>query len=150
MSSYLIKRDKENNEITYMSYDFEGYNFKPKNNNKNYLNVNNIMIVKPDMISKILHIKFNKIYTNISHIILEYLASDDEADDGTCEILLGEVDRLKSIYLKEYDKYLRKLENIDFLEKLNFLKKELEEKQLRILSNFELNYDYEETKGKSR
>ena len=75
MSSYLIKRAKENNEITYMSYDFEGYNFKPKNNNKNYLNVNNIMIVKPDMISKILHIKFNKIYSS-SNLTVKMIFSD--------------------------------------------------------------------------
>lgn len=149
MSSYLIKRNKETNEITYMTYDFDGYSFKPKNK-ADYLNVNNIMIVKPDMITKILHIKFNKIYQNMARIVLEYLASDEETDDGTCEILLNEIDRLRSIYLKQYEKYLKKLENINFLEKLNFLYKELEKKQLRITANYELNYDYDISRGKSR
>lgn len=149
MASYLIKKNKDTNEIVYMSYDFDGYSFKPKNKNKR-LNVSNVMIVKPAMIEKILYIKFNKIYTNLSNVVLSFLASDDEEDDGTCEILLDEVDRIKSIYLKQYEKYLKKMENIDFLEKLNFLYKELEEKSLRISKNFELNYDYEMDMGKSR
>lgn len=149
MASYLIKKNKDTNEIVYMSYDFDGYKFKPKNKNDR-LNVNNVMIVKPAMIEKILYIKFNKLYLNISNVILNYLASDDDVDDGTCEILLDEVDRLKSIYQKQYEKYLEKLENIDFLEKLNFLYKELEKKQLRISENLELNYDYEMERGKSR
>lgn len=149
MASYLIKKDKKTNEIVYMSYDFDGYNFKPKNKDDR-LNVNNVMIVKPAMIEKILYIKFNKIYLNISNIILNYLASDDDSDDGTCEILLSEVDRIKSIYLKQYEKYLKKLENIDFLEKLDFLYKELEMKSLRISKLQELNYDYDLERGKSR
>lgn len=149
MASYLIKRDEKTNEIVYMSYDFDGYKFKPKNKNDR-LSVNNVMIVKPAMIEKILYIKFNKIYLNISNVVLNYLASDDEVDDGTCEILLGEVDRIRSIYLKQYEKYLRELENIDFLEKLNFLYKELEIKQLRITKIQELNYDYDIERGKSR
>ena len=149
MASYLIKRDKKTNEIVYMSYDFDGYKFKPKNKNDR-LNVNNVMIVKPAMIEKILYIKFNKIYLNISNIVLNYLASDDEVDDGTCEILLSEIDRIRSIYLKQYEKYLKRLENIDFLEKLNFLYKELEIKQLRITNTLDLNYDYEIERGKSR
>ena len=149
MGSYLIKKDEKSNEIIYMTYDFDGYSFKPKNK-KNHLNVNNIMIVKPDMISKILRIKFNKLYQNLENVVLGYLASDDEEDDGTCEILLDEVDRLRSIYQKQYEKYLKKLENIKFLEKLNFLYKELEIKQLRISENLALNYDYEVSQGKSR
>lgn len=149
MASYLIKKNKDTNEIVYMSYDFDGYKFKPKNKNDR-LNVNNVMIVKPAMIEKILYIKFNKLYMNISNVVLNYLASDDEVDDGTCEILLSEVDRIRSIYIKQYEKYLKKLENIDFLEKLNFLYKELEIKNLRICKNFELNYDYEMNVGKSR
>ncbi len=149
MNSYLIKKNKETNEIIYMSYDFDGYKFKPKKNSK-YLNVNNIMVVKPEMISKILHIKFNKLYQNLEHIVLNYLASDDEEDDGTCEILLDETDKLKSIYQKQYEKYLKKEENRIFLEKLNFLYKELEIKQLRISEYLSLNYDYEISQGKSR
>lgn len=149
MASYLIKKNKDTNEIVYMSYDLDGYKFKPKNKNDR-LNVNNVMIVKPAMIEKILYIKFNKLYMNISNVVLNYLASDDEVDDGTCEILLAEVDRIRSIYIKQYEKYLKKLENIDFLEKLNFLYKELEIKNLRICKNFELNYDYEMNVGKSR
>lgn len=149
MASYLIKKDKKTNEIVYMTYDFDGYNFKPRNKN-NRLNVNNVLIVKPAMIEKILYIKFNKIYLNLSNVILNYLASDDEVDDGTCEIMLSEIDRVRSIYIRQYEKYLQKLENIDFLEKLEFLRKELEIKQLRISNNFALNYDYDMDMGKSR
>lgn len=149
MASYLIKKDKKNNEIVYMSYDFDGYTFKPKNK-KDRLNVNNVLIVKPAMIEKILYIKFNKIYMNLSNVVLNYLASDDEVDDGTCEIMLSEIDRIKSIYKMQYEKYLRKMENIDFLEKLEFLRKELEIKQLRISNKFELNYDYDIEMGRSR
>ena len=149
MSSYLIKKNKETNEIIYMTYDFNGYKFNPKNK-KNHLSVNNVMIVKPSMISKILHIKFNKLYKNLEQVVLNYLASDEDDDDGTCEILLDEVDRIKSIYIKQYEKYLKKMDNIKFLEKLNFLYKELEMKQLRIAENLELNYDYNISQGKSR
>ena len=149
MASYLIKKNKNNNEIVYMSYNFDGYKFKPKNKNDR-LTVNNVMIVKPAMIEKILYIKFNKIYLNVSNVILNYLASDDEVDDGTCEILLSEIDRIRSIYKMQYEKYLQKMKNIDFLEKLEFLRKELEIKQLRISNNFELNYDYDMNIGRSR
>ena len=149
MASYLIKKDKKTNEIVYMTYDFDGYSFKPKNKNDR-LNVNNVLIVKPAMIEKILYIKFNKIYLNVSNVILNYLASDDDADDGTCEIMLSEIDRIRSIYKNQYEKYLEKMKNIDFLEKLEFLRKELEVKQLRISNNFELNYDYDMEMGRSR
>ena len=149
MASYLIKKDKKTNEIVYMTYDFDGYTFKPKNKN-NRLNVNNVLIVKPAMIEKILYIKFNKLYLNVSNVVLNYLASDDEVDDGTCEIMLSEIDRIRSIYKMQYEKYLEKMENIDFLEKLEFLRKELEIKQLRISNNFELNYDYDMQVGRSR
>lgn len=149
MASYLIKKDKNTNEIVYMSYDFDGYKFKPKNKN-NRLNVNNVLIVKPAMIEKILYIKFNKLYLNVSNVVLNYLASDDEVDDGTCEIMLSEIDRIRSIYKMQYEKYLQKMENIDFLEKLEFLRKELEIKQLRISNRFELNYDYDKEVGRSR
>ena len=149
MASYLIKKDKNTNEIIYMSYDFDGYKFKPKNKN-NRLNVNNVLIVKPAMIEKILYIKFNKLYLNVSNVVLNYLASDDEVDDGTCEIMLSEIDRIRSIYKMQYEKYLQKMENIDFLEKLEFLRKELEIKQLRISNRFELNYDYDKEVGRSR
>jgi len=149
MASYLIKKDKNTNEIIYMSYDFDGYKFKPKNKN-NRLNVNNVLIVKPAMIEKILYIKFNKLYLNVSNVVLNYLASDDEVDDGTCEIMLSEIDRIRSVYKMQYEKYLQKMENIDFLEKLEFLRKELEIKQLRISNRFELNYDYDKEVGRSR
>jgi len=149
MASYLIKKDKNTNEIVYMSYDFDGYKFKPKNKN-NRLNVNNVLIVKPAMIEKILYIKFNKLYLNVSNVVLNYLASDDEVDDGTCEIMLSEIDRIRSVYKMQYEKYLQKMENIDFLEKLEFLRKELEIKQLRISNRFELNYDYDKEVGRSR
>lgn len=149
MASYLIKKDKKTNEIVYMSYDFDGYTFKPKNKNDR-LNVSNVLIVKPAMIEKILYIKFNKLYLNVSNIVLNYLASDDEIDDGTCEIMLSEIDRIRSIYKMQYEKYLEKMENIDFLEKLEFLRKELEIKQLRISNKFDLNYDYDMQVGRSR
>jgi len=149
MASYLIKKNKDTNEIVYMSYDFDGYKFKPKNKN-NRLNVNNVLIVKPAMIEKILYIKFNKLYLNVSNVVLNYLASDDEVDDGTCEIMLSEIDRIRSVYKMQYEKYLQKMENIDFLEKLEFLRKELEIKQLRISNRFELNYDYDKEVGRSR
>ena len=70
MASYLIKKNKNNNEIVYMSYDFDGYNFKPKNKNDR-LTVNNVMIVKPAMIEKILYIKFNKL-TNQYLIVISF------------------------------------------------------------------------------
>ena len=97
--SYLIKKDNKTNTITYMQYDMKGYKFTPKSQKNASIQVNQIVIINPQMIDKILTLKFNSTFKKLMAFVLNYL--NDTSSDTTDGIYaLGEIDRLKSIIFK--------------------------------------------------
>ena len=146
--SYLIKKDNKTNSITYINYNLEGYKFTPKSKNNAKIKINQLMIVNPTMIDKILTIKFNDMFKKIMNYLALFLNSDD---DNNGEMILGEIDRLKSILINKYHNYLAVEKQKLFLDKLNFLENQL---KMKIIINNNINYDssyeFEETVSQGR
>ena len=142
MSNYLIKKDKYSASINYMEYDLDGYIFKPKNrNNKAYIKVKQVKIVKNDMISNLLMQKFEKNFQRLGQIIVNFLYQDEsEADEGDFIILLDEVARLKSVVEIKYRKHLGIEKYREYINELHFLDNQIRQK-LAII-NFRNSFDF--------
>lgn len=151
--SYLIKRDNKTNTITYMEYDLKGYKFTPKSKENAKVHVNQIMIINPELIDKILTIKYNSMYKKLVTFIREYL-SDANASEGNGVFALTEIDRLKSIIMNKYKAYISREKQKLFLENLAKLEKQIQMKMLmqyQFTQGYMPNYHDEEiTQGRGR
>ena len=131
--SYLIKKDNKTNSITYMEYNLEGYKFTPKSKKNAKIKINQLMIVNPTMIDKILTIKFNDMFKKLMSYATTFLYNQDD-DSSTGAYLLGEIEKLKSIINNKYRNYIASEKQRFFLEKLNYLENLLKTKMLAQMS----------------
>lgn len=148
MSSYVIEKDTTTREIVYMEYDLDGFSFKPKNHNKTIINVSKVTIYKSEMIEHVLTKKFEKKFERLSQIILKFLyQDDDDADEGDYEILLDEIQKLKSVVELQYQRFLSNQEYKDYIHKLVFLDEQVRQKIAIINYKNNLNYQFEKGRG---
>ncbi len=143
---YLIKKSDKTQEIVYLNYDLNGYIFKPKNKSESSLTVNEVVIVNPSMIDKILTIKFNTLFKQIAMEAFRVIY-DDNATDGDATVVLGELKRFKSIVEHKYQKFLSDEKEAAFLKKIKQLENEL---KVKIMLAREYQLNNEESYGKSR
>ena len=122
------------------------FNYKPKNKIKtdDLTSISKIVLVEPSFIEKIakknIDKKLNVLLKQITIVL------NDETDDSGEEYVLGEIDRIESMILNNYQKYL----NSDYIKlvrnKLKILKEEIRYKQMMKVQMVE----YEQEKGRSR
>lgn len=129
--SYLIKKDTKTNNIYYMEYNLDGYKFKPKK--EVTLKVKEITVINTDMVDKILTIKFNAMFKKITSFVMQILY-DDNSDESSTAFALSEIDRLKSILINNYQKFLTSQKKQTFIAKLNFLEQQL---RMKIIMNYQ-------------
>ncbi len=118
---YLIVKEKNKKEITYLEYDkLSGFNMTPKNKNiklKDAIKVNKMVIINPSFIEKLINKKINdKIKKLIDLIANIYNNPDDEDPAGTLMIALNEVEKFKREMINKYEEYMTH-EQIKLLEK---------------------------------
>lgn len=165
MSNYLVDKDTHKAKINYMEYDLEGYEFKPRNKIKHtYINVRSVKLYKEDMISKVLTKKFERNFSKLGQIILNFLyQDDDDCNEGDFYILLDEVARLRAMVEINYKKHLEIDKYKEYLDQLHFLDNEIRQKlaminfKQSVKQQYQDNYhyndyeeEYEEMKGRSR
>ena len=165
MSNYLVDKDTHKAKINYMEYDLEGYEFKPRNKIEHtYINVRSVKIYKEDMISKVLTKKFERNFSKLGQIILNFLyQDDDDCNEGDFYILLDEVARLRAMVEINYKKHLEIDKYKEYLDQLHFLDNEIRQKlaminfKQSVKQQYQDNYYYndyeeehEEKKGRSR
>lgn len=131
MANYLLKKDKITNSITYMEFDFDGYSFTPKHNEK-YLNINKVIIVNPSLIDKVLTFKFNNTFKKLASLIFKIIDEEDSDDESSILIALDEISKTRGIILNRYQKFLSLEKEKMFLNKLRYLESELRIKQIEI------------------
>ena len=125
MENYILKKDDEKaGEATY-NKELEGYNFKTRHNNS--LNVNEVLISKPEIVDKILTNNFKDKYKRLVMIVLSIMHASDTSE-GDCMIALDEVARLKDILLHKYHNNLKKEKEALFLQQLDNLELQLHQK----------------------
>ena len=122
----------------------EAYNFLPKRkfNREDLSSITKVVLVEPSFVETIAKKNISKKL----HILLEQvkIVLNDETDDEGSAYVLGEVDRLESIIMKNYAKYL----DIDYMtliqNKLDLIKNEINLKQMMKVETVDYN------KGRSR
>ncbi len=131
MPNYLIKKDKKTGEIIYMEYKLNGYNFKPRNNSGVNFSLEKIVIIKPEMIDKILSLKIKKRLDKIIKLTMYLLnQGDDDSNPADVMLALNEISKLRSQILNKYQNYLSQQKEMLFLKKLRILENELRIKNL--------------------
>ncbi|MBQ1496492.1 MAG: hypothetical protein IIZ40_04030 [Bacilli bacterium] len=119
----------------------DAYDFTPKK--KDVYDVNKVLIVEPSFINKItkknLQKKLNELFKQVDIVL------NDETDDEGGSYVLGEIDKLESLIMTMYSKYLDNEYLSLIMLKLNALKNEISVKEIEKVET--VNYG---KKGRSR
>ena len=143
---YIVKKDENDSSVTYMEYEKrEGLKMKPKNkiSFEDMINVNEIVIINSSLIKKLITKKYNK---NLKRILDMSMIVPSDDDDTSSAVILGEIDRLESLLMSKYQKYLEESEYDIMLKKLEIIKMEIEARTRKNLDDY---YEYR-SKSSSR
>ena len=144
IGKYTLIDDKSKKKIENIEIN-DGYDFKPKNKieKDDLASISKIVLVEPEFIETIAKKNINKKL----NILLKQIAIvlNDETDDEGADYVLGEIDRLASLVMGNYSKYLTKEYKNLIKNKLYMLKEEINLKQMMRAKTV----DYSEEKGRS-
>ena len=130
MSNFLVKKQNDNKEIVYMEYSIPGYTFSPKKNLYS-MSINRIKIVDDNLSDAILTYKFENSFKKLVILINNYFNDEDATSDDT-SLVLDEIELIREILTKKYDKFIKENKRKLFLKKLDLLEKEVRSKELLI------------------
>ena len=144
IGKYTLIDDKSKKKIENIEIN-DGYDFKPKNKieKDDLASISKVVLVEPEFIETIAKKNINKKL----NILLKQIAIvlNDETDDEGADYVLGEIDRLASLVMGNYSKYLTKEYKNLIKNKLYMLKEEINLKQMMRAKPV----DYSEEKGRS-
>ena len=129
IGKYTLIDDKSKKKIENIEIN-DGYDFKPKNKieKDDLASISKVVLVEPEFIETIAKKNINKKL----NILLKQIAIvlNDETDDEGADYVLGEIDRLASLVMGNYSKYLTKEYKNLIKNKLYMLKEEINLKQM--------------------
>ncbi len=133
MENYILKKDEEKAGSATFNKDLDGYNFK--SNHSNSLNVDEVLIAKPELVDKILTNNIKEKYKRLVMIVLSIMRASDTSE-GDCILALDEIARLKDILLHRYNKNIKREKQELFLDQLCQLESQLHQKinQIRAIN----------------
>ena len=144
IGKYTLIDDKSKKKIENIEIN-DGYDFKPKNKieKDDLASISKVVLVEPEFIETIAKKNINKKL----NILLKQIAIvlNDETDDEGADYVLGEIERLASLVMGNYSKYLTKEYKNLIKNKLYMLKEEINLKQMMRAKTV----DYSEEKGRS-
>lgn len=143
---FVVKKEAKTDIITYMEYEkIKGFNVKPKKNKtfEDMINVNEMVIINPSLIEKLVDKKCQRTFEKIIKMISVVYDEDDD-DDAPYMLILDEIERFQELLLGKYKEYLEEKKQKIMLKKLEMLKKEVELRKKYILDQEEVS-----RKGKS-
>ncbi|MCI5879656.1 MAG: hypothetical protein MRZ34_02610 [Bacillales bacterium] len=148
--NYLLVKNKFNKEIAYIDYDrVSGFKFKPVNKGDNTISVNQMVIISPTFIEKVLTRKTKRKLELYLEFIVKLLDEDDDTDITGLRSALNDITRYKDIVMHKYRVYLEQKYYELFMKKLSLLEYELKMKILHYKDNvvdteIKENYNYQE------
>ena len=149
MAGYLINKSHCDDSVVSIK-ELDGYTFKPKQGENNYIKVNEVKIVDKVMIEKILSMKFDRSFKQLVALALRVI-NDEDADDDTAMIVLDEVELVRQILLERYHKFISKEKEQLFLKKLRIIENEIRVKQIKIKQKaIYLEQQEEKSRGRGR
>lgn len=137
---FVIRKDAKTDVITYMEYEkLKGFNVKPKDNFnfEDMINVNEMIIINPTLIEKLIDKKCKRTLEKII-MMLSVIDEDDSDDSSNVDIVLDELERFKTLVTNKYEEFMEKEEYKMLLKKIDIIKKELELRK-NVKYQFELN-----------
>ena len=137
---FVVKKDAKTDVITYMEYEkLKGFNVKPKDNFnfEDMINVNEMIIINPTLIEKLIDKKCKRTLEKII-MMLSIIDEDDSDDSSNVDIVLDELERFKTLVTNKYEEFMEKEEYKMLLKKIDIIKKELELRK-NVKYQFELN-----------
>lgn len=146
---YLISKKQYKGDVLFFDCNLEGYKVKPKNKIKGGILVDEMVIIKPDFIKKLLKKKVRLMLENL----------DSDSDDDTRKAL-GHVERYRKLINGKYYKFLDSKyisllnQKIDILErefKNNIViqyEKEVKKAELEMLRQYEIQDEIEEKEAR--
>ena len=106
---YIISKNKNQESVTLINYDSNGFNFKPLNKVKYPgIKVNSLVIVNQSFIEKILKRKIKKRLDLFVKLMITVVEDEDNDPDDVMKAL-NELARYKSIIVNTRYKELKKL-----------------------------------------
>ena len=138
MKQYFVSKKNYNGEVVFVNCDkVKGYKFNPKNNYPyEGIKVNEMIIIKPSLIEKIIKRKIKNRLDFYLKIIIDNLDSD--SDDDT-RIALDDLARYKKVIKERYSIYLDEKYMALLNKKINVIEREL----INNLEKEELSYQEE-------
>lgn len=130
VKKFVVKKDARNDVITYMEYEkLKGFNVKPKKtlNFEDMINVNEMIIINPTLIEKLIDKKCSRTFEKILAFITIIDSNDDDNDDTTTSfaLVLDEIEKFKSLVINKYKEYMEQEKYKLVMKKIEILTKEL-------------------------
>lgn len=123
---FVVKKDAKTDVITYMEYEkLKGFNVKPKDNFnfEDMINVNEMIIINPTLIEKLIDKKCKRTLEKILTIMT--IIDDDSDDDTPFDLVLDELERFKSLVRGKYKEYMEQEKYKLVMKKIEIIEKEL-------------------------
>ncbi len=143
MKNYICKRTKNGSVVILDKNALSGLNFNPKNNNNYGISVSKMIIVKPDIVKKLL-IKSTKRKLDKFIEFLASLTDDDDTTDASLREALNDLSRYRNIVEYKYKKYLDEMYQEQLIAKIDILEGEIKKKLIYGDNEKSLNKIYQE------
>lgn len=133
---FVVTKDENTQTITYKEYDsLKGYDFKPKNklSKEDIINVDEMVIINPSLIEKLISKKCKKTLERILKLI-SFIYDDDETGEESVTLSLNEIAKFKELLDTKYKEYMKEKEYKLMLKKLEILENEVKLRKLYLNS----------------
>lgn len=133
---FVVTKDEITQTITYKEYDsLKGYDFKPKNklSKEDIINVDEMVIINPSLIEKLISKKCKKTLERILKLI-SFIYDDDETGEESVTLALNEIAKFKELLDTKYKEYMKEKEYKLMLKKLEILENEVKLRKLYLNS----------------
>jgi len=134
--NYLLVKNRFNKEIVYINYDqASGFKFNPINRKEGSISVNQMVIINPTFIEKVLTRKTKRKLELYLQYIVELLDEESDTDITGLRSALNDITRYKDIVMHKYKLYLDERYFELYMKKLSLLEYELKMKILHYKDN---------------
>lgn len=133
---FVVTKDENTQTITYKEYDsLKGYDFKPKNklSKEDIINVDEMVIINPSLIEKLISKKCKKTLERILKLI-SFIYDYDETGEESVTLALNEIAKFKELLDTKYKEYMKEKEYKLMLKKLEILENEVKLRKLYLNS----------------
>lgn len=144
---FVISKNEDTQTITYKEYqNLNGYDFKPKNklSKEDIINVDEMVIINPSLIKKLISKKCKKTLERILKMI-SFIYDEDDTGEESVELALNEMSKFRNLLETKYKEYMEEKEYKLMIKKIEILENEVKLRKLYLNSK-----DREEKKSKGR